>query len=204
MKNSRFRHSYRKSASALHRKVGDTLRESEIFKHHEVYQEYPVNKVAKDYPHGSHHFDWVIPALKVIIECHGAQHYRPVAFDGNKEEAQKRFERGQERDRQKMASAQAAGWTYIVVPYTDEKKVDDTYLYELIKVAQNDTTGYTEEDVQKDELYDRQQERKAEFSRIAKERRAEYKASERYKQYLERAKEHRRRRYRELKERNDR
>lgn len=204
MKNNRFKHSYRKSASALHRKVGETLRDSEIFKHHEIYQEYPVNRVAKDYPHGSHHFDWVIPALKVIIECHGAQHYHPVAFDGDQEAAEKRFEEGQERDRQKMASAQATGWAYVIVPYTDQKKVDATYLYELIKLAQKDTTGYTEEDVQKDESYDRQQERKAELSRIAKQRREEYKASERYQEHLEKAREHRRRRYRELKGRDDR
>ena len=203
MKTSRFRYSYRKSASSLHRKVGEALRDSDIFKHQQIYQEYPVNKVAKDYAFGSHHFDWVIPGLRVVIEVHGEQHYYPVAFGGDQQEAEEAFKKTQIRDRQKQVAALNAGWTYVVIPYTDKGKITDAFLYNLI-VAEDKETGYTDEEVERDELHDFKQERFADSARIQKERRKKYLESTTHKRRLDEARKYRRDRYRKLKEQNDR
>jgi len=202
MKTSRFRHSYRENASALHRRVGDALRNSEIFKNWQIYQEYPVCRVANDYPFGSQHFDWVIPGLKIVIECHGKQHYEPVAFGGDHEVADQAFRDGQIRDRQKKASALAAGFTYVEIPYTDENLIDEQYIYDMIIKAGG--ICLVEEDVQKDEHYGKQQEIKSELLRRAKKRRQEHLESEKHREELDKAREYRRHRYRELKERKER
>ena len=68
MKTSRFRHSYRDNASRYHRHVGDLLRQAVFTGAHSVYQEYPVNRVAKHYGYANHHFDWVIPGLQMVFE----------------------------------------------------------------------------------------------------------------------------------------
>lgn len=63
--------------------------------------------------------------LKVVIEVHGQQHYMPVCFGGiSKEEATKRYHDQVERDLEKKAAAEEAGWTYIAVRYDDVLDVD--------------------------------------------------------------------------------
>jgi hypothetical protein len=139
VKTARFQESYRASSSKLHRKVGDVLRASSIFSGYRIYQEYPVRRLVPAYPHGSHRFDWVVLDLFLIIECHGKQHYQVTNFGGSTDEAVQSFYSQQIRDFKKRQAVEDAGYTYIIVPYTDLEKVDDAYLWQLYIKNRNDS-----------------------------------------------------------------
>lgn len=167
------------------------MRDSPIFSNYEIYQEYPVNRVNPDYPEPSHHFDWVIASLRVVIEGHGKQHYEAAAFDGDHIAAKYRLEDQQRRDLQKKEAAQSAGWAYVEIPYT-AKTITDTYLMELILASQEAVSGYTKDKAKpKDDRKEK-----------LKEIRQEYLKSDRHKEALERAKQTRKERYRRFKESN--
>ena len=187
VKSSRFKFEYRKNASKLHRAVGDFLRGSIILGVHEIYQEYPVNRVHPNYPNSSHHFDWVIPGLQIVIEAHGKQHFEPTAFDGNWDTALDSFRGIQSRDKQKKEAAREAGYVYIEVPYT-HKNFNDDWLLEAIESGQAELEGYTSDrpkDIQKEK---------------DKERRKEYRESEAYQKKLQRDRDYRKEQYRRMKE----
>jgi hypothetical protein len=148
MKSSRFQYEYRENASKLHRAVGDALRKpGGCFSRFKIYQEYPVNKINKNYPNGRHKFDWVVLDLALVIECHGEQHYQDVCFGGiSLEEAHHRRMEATERDNTKQIAALEVGFTYMVVPYWEWKKVDDSYLYMMYSSNCDDgsvTTSHT-------------------------------------------------------------
>ena len=60
---------------------------------------------------GRQHFDIWIPAAKVAVEYHGAQHFRPIEFFGG----EKTFKETQERDKKKIAVAKKNGVSVLVV-----------------------------------------------------------------------------------------
>lgn len=134
MKSSRFKFEFRESASKLHRTVGETLRG--MFPTFRIYQEYPVNRINTEYKYSSHHFDWVIFELKLIVECHGEQHDSICNF-GNTDSlvGSENLAANRRRDQWKMDAAVSAGWTYIVVPWYDISIVNSDYLWKLIKEA---------------------------------------------------------------------
>ena len=70
------------NASTLHKHVGAILLAIPAFQGYEVRQEYPVVKVDPKYPSGREKFDWVVLGARIVIECHGEQHYEPVCFGG--------------------------------------------------------------------------------------------------------------------------
>lgn len=145
MKTSRFLWEYREGASSLHRAVGDCLRSSNLFQNYTIYQEYPVVRVNPIYSETSHHFDWVILELALVIECHGEQHYEVVDFSGKQEDGGiSEFKRLRARDRAKKQAAIDVGWTYIEVPYTMKSKITDEWIYEAWKANR------TEEPIQHD------------------------------------------------------
>lgn len=197
MKSSRFRYSYRNNASKLHKMVGDLLRN--LFPNIEVYQEYPVVRVDKIYSESSHHFDWVIPQLKLVIECHGRQHYEPVAFDGNVDAAVASFHGLQARDKMKKEAALRAGFTYIEIPYTT-RRLSDSDFYKLIELAKQEQKGYTDE-VNNEETA--KEHKKAQWAQAQKEKRRQYLRSDAHKEALEKARQHRKERYRRIKEQRD-
>ena len=206
MKNSRFKFEYRKNASKLHRCVGDILRDSPTFGHHEIYQEYPVNRINEDYPHGSHHFDWAIPKLNVVIECHGMQHYKVVRFGGTTEDAISAFKDTQRRDKMKKEAAQAAGFTYIEIPYYLEKELSEAKILEILAKAKQETEDYLEahkevikarEESKAEMLVEQLAERKKQHERDLY---AQYKDSKYHQQQLRKAREYRQKRYKQLKE----
>tara|TARA_Y100000310_G_scaffold345057_1_gene461462 strand:+ start:959 stop:1510 length:552 start_codon:yes stop_codon:yes gene_type:complete len=138
MKTSRFRQDYRASASALHKRVGNLLRE--VFKLNKVYQEYPVNRVNPTYQYASHHYDWVILDLLVVVEVHGQQHYKAVGFGGGDAgKAVDALRATQSRDRMKMQAAVDAGFTYIEIPWYDVDEVDAEYIWAKIQEHRSDT-----------------------------------------------------------------
>jgi len=139
MKNSRFQYDYRENTSKLHKAVGNCLRTSELFNHYRIYQEYPVYRINSNYSNTSHRFDWIILDLKLVIECHGIQHYKEVSFGHEEEESSCSILTLQKyRDKQKKWAAEEAGWTYIIIPYWDEKKINEDYIYDLYKINFND------------------------------------------------------------------
>jgi hypothetical protein len=135
LKTSRWKHAYRSNASKLHIAVGELLRNSKFFSGYEIYQEYPVNYIWEDFHSGKEKFDWVIQGLKVVIECHGEQHYKPVDFSGKLSEDQvvSNFKDIQFRDKLKADAAAKAGYTYIEISYKDEP----TEVWLLEQIATN-------------------------------------------------------------------
>jgi hypothetical protein len=120
MKSNRYNKHYRENASKLHKSVGEILRSNLPFKLHRIYQEYPVSMVNPSYDRGAHTFDWVDLDLHMVIECHGEQHYKPVAFDGDMVAAESRYLTQKSRDADKAQAAIQMGWAYIEVPFDQE------------------------------------------------------------------------------------
>lgn len=213
MSNSRFQYAYRENASRLHKAVGEVLRTGEAFGEHEAYQEYPVNRVNEDYPDSSHHFDWVIPDLKVVIECHGIQHYKVVDWEGGEaEKAISAYKALKERDFAKREAAWAADWIYVEVPYWKEHDIDEKELLDLIDAAKPAFDEYqvthAEERARKKAEEARAeharrkakgQERHQELKAQLKVQRQEYLESPQHKADLEKAREFRKVRYENFK-----
>lgn len=137
MKNSRFNYQYRQSASKLHVAVGECLRQSAIFSGYQIFQEYPVIRVNPTYSDSSHHFDWTLPDICLVIECMGAQHFHPVLFGGEIEQALFSFQDGKRRDRSKKDAAIQAGYSYIEIPYWDQDKITEQYIWDLYQSNKN-------------------------------------------------------------------
>ena len=75
-------------------------------------------------------YDNEIPKLKLIIEVHGAQHYKSCSWHSltakrNGTSAEEEFTKQQERDAYKMNYALEHGFYYLVVPYYEEE--NDVY-----------------------------------------------------------------------------
>jgi hypothetical protein len=154
MKSSRFQWAYRESASSLHRAVGETLRNSTMFSNYQIYQEYPVNRVSPDYPESSHHFDWVVMDVFVVIECHGKQHYEAVDFSGKAEDGGiGALQSTRRRDNKKKQAAIEAGFTYIEIPYTDEKLITEEYIWGLYQENLNETELRRDQPIQEEDPY---------------------------------------------------
>jgi very-short-patch-repair endonuclease len=207
MKNKRFQHKYRENASNLHKAVGDCLRESELFGTQEIYQEYPVNKVNPKYANGRHKFDWVLPTIKLVVECHGQQHYKVVNFGYDTiEEAIDAFRDCKSRDNSKMDAALDAGYTYIVIPYTALKTINDQMIYDQYQLGQQDLIRYNEENAERRRLEKEVEDNVlaktlAEAKRIKEhEARQRHLSSRVHKEKLKEAREFRKKRYRRLKE----
>lgn len=75
-------------------------------------------------------YDNEIVELKLIIEVHGSQHYKPCSWHTltakrNGTSADEEFKKQQERDEYKMDYAVQHGFYYLVIPYYEE--VDNIY-----------------------------------------------------------------------------
>lgn len=169
MKSSRFKSGYRQTSSALHKAVGKALRSKQgPFKHHKVYQEYPVYRVNPSYANTRHKFDWVILDLKLVVECHGKQHYEPVEHflsDGAS------FLERKAVDRRKQLAAEAAGFTYVVVPYFSQDNVTSEWLWDRYSTNFNDLSPESPskkpESVYKKKMKERAREyRRARYQRL--------------------------------------
>lgn len=128
---------FAKNASKLHQKVGELLNSTVPFKGLRIEQEVAVSDLFPDYPNNKERYDWVVFDLKIVIECHGVQHYKLQTFGAGLEQATLAFQTQQFRDRQKEEIAILNGWTYLVVPYWDEKKIDGDYLLNLYSSNEN-------------------------------------------------------------------
>lgn len=140
MKSHRFQYSYRENASKLHIAVGEILRQYSCFCSYESYQEYPVNRINPNYPSSREHFDWVVPTLHLVIECHGIQHYQPTAFDGDRVAAIAKFEHMCELDKQKYQAAIDAGYVYMIVHYKELAELTGEFLWQRYITLLNSST----------------------------------------------------------------
>lgn len=129
-------------ASKLHERVGEVLAVTPGFVGCTLEQEVQVKSLFPEYGNGRDRYDWVIPSRKLIIECHGIQHYKLQTFGGDAGEAQMNFETQKKRDAAKKEVALLNGWTYLEVPYTDLNKIDADYLYQLY------TSNYNQDTIQ--------------------------------------------------------
>ena len=130
MKSHRFKKGYRRTASKLHKTVGDILMDPQgMFAGHRVYQEYPVARVNPDCKNQRLHFDWVDLDLKLVIECHGLQHYEVVTFGGEASDLTMQVV----RDGEKEEYALKAGFTYIIVPYWDQFTITEERIWDLYR-----------------------------------------------------------------------
>lgn len=132
MKIRRLDYKVRNNASKLHKQIGEILRGEAPWNGYKVYQEYPVKRVNKDWKDGRAKFDWVILDLKVVIEVHGEQHFKPVTFGGiPQEEAVRDFRKRVLQDKLKKEAAEAAGFKYIMFRY--DEKITSDLLYKRFK-----------------------------------------------------------------------
>jgi len=131
MKTNRLDLQYRESASKLHKKIGDILLwPGGLFATYKVYQEYPVNRININYNDASHKFDWVVLDLRLVIEAHGAQHFKPVDFGGQgKDKTIDNWHNMKYRDHKKEQAAIEAGYTYIIISYEDINAITDSYIW---------------------------------------------------------------------------
>ena len=160
MKSKRFQYDYRESASKLHKKIGDTIRNKDsIFYPYKIYQEYPVSKINNSYKNNKHKFDWVILDLYLIIEGMGQQHIKPTCFGGiSKEQAEENFIDQKYRDTVKMNAAIEAGFTYLSIPYSDLDKINDNYILDLYNKHKNNNIIKETVDTKKEQFKQRRKE----------------------------------------------
>ena len=118
--------------SKFHNKVRAILAQDQLLRGFKCYQEVPVKDLCPDYP-DNHFYDWYIEELNMIVELHGAQHYK-VVNRGNVsyEQAQRDFAGIQFRDKQKKSAAKAAGFTYVEISYKEYPKLDAAKLKKLL------------------------------------------------------------------------
>jgi hypothetical protein len=123
------------NASNLHKKIGSILASTSPFRECKLEQEVKVKTLFPEYGNGKDGYDWVIPELHTIIEAHGKQHYKVATFGSSAENAVMNFQSQKFRDSQKEEIALLNGWKYIIIPYTEEKKLDGESLIKLFNEA---------------------------------------------------------------------
>lgn len=124
MKTSKLPTQLAKNASKLHKHVLSLI--EEIYPTHIIRQEYNVSKVNPDFESNREKYDIVVfgGGIKLVIECHGIQHEKPICFGGiTLDQAKKNFIKRQDVDYKKEQAAREAGWIYIVV-WHYEKDID--------------------------------------------------------------------------------
>ncbi len=120
MKSSRFKYQYNKSASKLHKLMGEILHQPP-WNHYRIYQEYPVNKINPKFKSGREHFDWYVKDLNLVIELMGQQHEKPATFGGiSKLQAKFDLIKRVKKDMSKKEAAEESGCIYIAIWYDEE------------------------------------------------------------------------------------
>jgi len=144
MKISRFKDEYRKNSSSLHKIVGNILKESNFFRLHKIYQEYPVVLINPDFWNSKCKYDWVILDMGIVIEIMGEQHYKPVRWNRNISagEAEMNFQDTKRKDEQKKNAALEVGFSYVELDFNTVRNKDfnEQKLIELITKNKNTAT----------------------------------------------------------------
>ena len=135
LKRSNWKTKYEKieASSAFHEKIRHILCSDPFFKNLSCYQEVPVAALVPEYSKKSHHVDWYIDELGIVLELHGEQHYKLLNF-GNKafNHAVKDFNNIKYRDNMKKHSLLNQGYEYREISYKEEKKIDAIKLKNIL------------------------------------------------------------------------
>jgi len=123
-------------------KFQDEVKESirEILGDIRLLEEVQVKKLIPDWISRRERYDLVIPSLRIIIECHGEQHYQiSTFFGGPLAEAGVEFLRQKVRDSKKKRKAVENNWTYIEIRFKEfYRKKDGGTLYVRKKILDQD------------------------------------------------------------------
>ena len=128
---------YAANASKLHKKIGEILSQTSPFKDGTLRQEVIVSELFPDFYNGRFRYDWVIPDHHTIIEAHGIQHYKVRSFGADAGDAILNFRSQKFKDSRKEEIALLNGWTYLIIPFSDEKKITSEYLLDLFITCRN-------------------------------------------------------------------
>ena len=115
-------------SSKRHKLVGTILKSSPYFSHMRIKEEVPVSKLVPDFPDNRKRVDWYIKDLRLVIEVHGEQHYKPVAFGGR--DAKQEFIKQIHRDIEKQAAIENANYLFLEIPCW--VKISEDWLWEAI------------------------------------------------------------------------
>jgi len=99
-----------------------------------IKEEVNVKKLFPEYPSYREHYDLVIPAFDLIVECHGEQH-RSIQSFGEKDlhKVVTNLAKQKHRDTRKEEFALDNGWNYLAV-WHDELSPDDEEALVALKV----------------------------------------------------------------------
>lgn len=119
--------------SKFHEEVRKVFATDSFFSRLKCYQEVQVKDLVPDYPSSNQRYDWYIEDLGIVLELHGAQHYK-FTNRGNiqYEQAQREFLKGRTRDHDKQAAAETEGLVYKVISYKEYGKLTPERLKELL------------------------------------------------------------------------
>lgn len=177
MKVSRFDKNYKNNASSLHKKIGECLRsKNSLFYYNKVFQEYPVDKINPNFKNSRCKFDWVILDLKLVIEGHGAQHYQATSFGNGKsiETKLENFADLKYRDQKKEQAALDAGFTYIIIKYSEIKDITDKLIWDRYKENLNTIIVEKKIDNKLNEYKINQQEKLKAYNKLKYKKQKEY------------------------------
>lgn len=138
MKTSKLPTQLAKNASKLHKHVLSLI--EEIYPTHIIRQEYNVSRINPDFGSNREKYDIVVfgGGIKLVCECHGIQHEKPICFGGiTLDQAKKNFIKRQEVDYKKEQAAREAGWIYIVVWYHEKKITKEQLESKIFNAAKN-------------------------------------------------------------------
>lgn len=77
-------------------------------------------------------YDLLLDQMKLIIEVHGEQHYKPSSFGATAEQAYSSFQGTKRRDNRKRELALENDWSYLIIPYYTLTDLTANKLEELI------------------------------------------------------------------------
>lgn len=121
------------NASDFHNKLRDIFCTDSYFKQLQCFQEVPMSSLVTEYPNNNDAVDWYIESLRLVIELHGEQHYRPVSF-ANQSYAEKmtNYHNIVYRDNRKKTYLLDNGYMYIEIPYKLKSKLNAEMLKQII------------------------------------------------------------------------
>ncbi len=128
---------YAKNASDFHKTIGRLLNKIPQFNLFNILQEYPSYKLNSSITNKRLKYDWFIKDLKLIIECQGEQHYKPIVF-GKEEHVDNNFRaltqlvKQKRYDDLKKRAAIGAGYSYLEIQREELASLTPELLYNRI------------------------------------------------------------------------
>ena len=126
--------------SLFHEELRKIFCEDTLFSHLRCYQEVDLQELIPEYKYRQHRFDFYIEEMRCVIELHGKQHYKRTTF-GTLPYSQslEQFEAIKRRDSAKKSAAETAGFSYVEIPYTMQRKLTADYIKQRIYGSTNAT-----------------------------------------------------------------